>query len=187
MVSSLAAALVAVSTLAASAAISSGPGAPQWESDYGKALAASRQEDRPLLVVLDVPGRPESALEAAQLETTGEQGKLLGAYELCHVDASTKHGKKVAEAFKATEFPFTAIIDRTGSWVLTKKTGPISTAEWLDTLAKYKTGEQVETKTVSTSFYRGEGATDTSISSPTGGCKACQLRLQQQAEAQSGN
>jgi hypothetical protein len=178
MVSSFAAAVMALSTLAASAA-TTGSGSLQWQADYGKALAATRQEERPLLVVLDVPGDPKEALEAEQLETKGEQGALLGSYQLCHVDVTTKYGKKVAKAFRAKEFPFTAIIDRTGSWVLVKKAGQISSDEWLETLARYKQGEQ-STKTFTTSFYRGDS--DTAVSSSVSGCKACQLRLQQQAE-----
>lgn len=184
MVSSLAATLVAISALAAST-VSSDSGSLQWQADYGKALAATRDEERPLLVVLDVPDDPKEALEAEQLESKGEQGKLLGSYELCHVDVSTKYGKKVAEAFRAKEFPFTAIIDRTGSFVLAKQSGPISSEEWLETLARYREGER-SSATFTTSFYRGGSAeAETTVTSPISGCKACQLRLQQQQAAQA--
>jgi hypothetical protein len=183
MVNSLAAALVAVSALAAST-VSTDSGSLQWQADYGKALAATRDQERPLLVVLDVPDDPKSALEAEQLKTKGKQGKLLSAYELCHVDVSTKYGKKVAEAFRAKDFPFTAIIDRTGSIVLAKQSGPISNDEWLETLAKYQEGER-KSITFTTSFYRGGSSEiDTTVASPVSGCKSCQLRLQQQQAAQ---
>ena len=181
MVSYLAAVLVAVSSLTTSA-VSTGPDAVQWQADYGKALAATRQDDRPLLVVLDVPGDPKAAVETHQFEIDGEQGKLLEAYQLCHVDVSTKYGKKVAEAFRAKQFPFTAIIDKTGSIVLTKKAGQVSSDQWQETLAKYQKGEQT-TKTHATSFYRG-GSENSSVVSPSG-CKSCQLqaaRLAKQAE-----
>jgi hypothetical protein len=108
MVSTLTAALIALSSLTASA-VSTGADAVQWQADYGEALAATRQDDRPLLVVLDVPDDPKSAVETEQFEIEGEQGKLLESYQLCHVDVSTKYGKKVAEAFRAKQFPFTAI------------------------------------------------------------------------------
>jgi hypothetical protein len=183
MVHSLAAAVVALSALAASAA-TSGSGSLQWQADYGEALAATRDQERPLLVVLDVPADPKAALESEQLEPKGEQGKLLGSYELCHVDVSTKYGKKVADAFHAKDFPFTAIIDRTGSFVLAKQSGPISSDEWLDTLARYQDGIR-SSATFTTSFYRGGSAdSDTTVVSPISGCKACQLRLQQQKAAQ---
>ena len=50
----------------------------EWQADYGKALAATRADDRPLLVVLDVPNDPKSAVGREQLET--EQAQLLDAY-----------------------------------------------------------------------------------------------------------
>ena len=171
MISSLVALVVAVS------AVSSGPQAGQWQTDYGKALAATRKDDRPLLVVLDIPSDPEAAVEAEQFELEGEQGKLLETYQLCHVDVSTKYGKKVAEAFRAKEFPFTAIIDKTGSVVLVKREGQIPDEEWQETLAKYQDGEQTKAYTT---FYRGSTEISTAIS--TSGCKSCQLRAARLAE-----
>lgn len=178
MVSSFAAVFVAVSSLAASA-VSTGSDAVQWQADYGKALAATRQDDRPLLVVLDIPGDPKAEVETEHFEIEGKQGKLLEAYQLCHVDVSTKYGKKVAEAFRAKKFPFTAIIDKTGSVVLVKKSGQISSDQWQETLAKYQKGEQT-TKTHATSFYRADSE-NRSVVSPSG-CKSCQLRAARQAQ-----
>ena len=181
MVSTLTAVLITLSTFGASA-ISTGADAVKWQGDYAKALAATRQDDRPLLVVLDVPGDPKAAVEAEQFEIEGEQGKLLESYQLCHVDISTKYGKKVADAFRAKQFPFTAIIDKTGSVILLKKAGQISNDEWQETLAKYQKGEQ-STKTYSTSFYRGDSESSKTIN--TSGCTSCQLkaaRLAKEAE-----
>ena len=175
MISSLMMVLVATGSIAASS-FSSGSSATEWQSDYSKALEATRKDDRPLLVVLDVPGDPEEALESEQLDTKGDQGELLCSYRLCHVDVSTKYGKKVADAFRAKEFPFTAIIDKTGSVVLAKKKGQITDDEWEETLAKYQEGEQ-STGTSSTSFYRGDIDSAKTVS-PTG-CKSCQLRALQ--------
>ena len=174
MVSLLTAALITVSTFAASA-VSTGIDASGWQTNYGKALAATREDNRPLLVVLDVPGDPEEAAEETQLELDGEQGELLESYQLCHVDVSTKYGKKVAEAFRAKEFPFTAIIDKTGSVVLMKQEGQISQDKWEQTLAKYQSGEQKQSYTA---FYRGNEMTTVS----TSGCKSCQLRAARLAE-----
>ena len=173
MVSSLAAVVVAISSLAASSV--SGTTDLEWQSDYAKALEATRHNDRPLLVVLDVPGDPQEALETKQLDTKGEQSALLGAYQLCHVDVSTEYGKKVADAFRAKQFPFTAIIDKTGSVVLVKKAGQISSDEWEETLATYQSGVQ-STKTYTT-LYRGGVESASTISN--GGCKACQLKAMQ--------
>lgn len=145
-----------------------------WESDYGKALEASRTGEKPLLIVLDDPSNPAAAAETDQLEAEGEQEELLGAYERCHVDVSTEYGKKVADAFKAEEFPFAAIIDKTGSVVLHKTAGKVSDEEWQDTLATYKSGER--SKTIQTSFFRG-GEVTSSVQSPSY-CPSCQRKAQ---------
>ncbi len=77
---------------------------------------------------------------------------MLGNYELCHVDVSTEYGQQVAKAFGATQFPHTAIIDRTGAVVLFKKPGQIAETEWTAALTRYQSGEQTTARTVS---YRG--------------------------------
>lgn len=53
----------------------------QWQSDYGKALAASQADSRPLLIVLDNPSDPATAASEDQLVAEGEQEELLNAYE----------------------------------------------------------------------------------------------------------
>jgi len=128
----------------------------QWQANYGKALAATRMDNRPLLIVLDVPSDPKLAVERKQLETTGEQSDLLSAYQRCRIDVSTEYGKKVAKAFGAEKFPFTVIIDKTGSVVLCKKTGQLTEEQWRATLATYQKGER-QTPTIHTAFYRGAG------------------------------
>jgi hypothetical protein len=144
-----------------------------WQSDYGKALEASRTGEKPLLIVLDDPSNPAEAAEADQLEAEGKQEELLNAYECCHVDVTTEYGKKVADAFKAKEFPFAAIIDKTGSVVLHKTAGKVSDKEWQDTLATYQSGER--TKAIQTSFFRG--GVSTSVQSPSY-CPSCQRKAQ---------
>ncbi|HYO23731.1 MAG TPA: hypothetical protein VEQ85_02165 [Lacipirellulaceae bacterium] len=149
------------------------PEQANWQADYGKALAATRSDQRPLLVVLDIPSNPQASLSGELLAAQGEQAKLLEAYELCHVDVSTAYGKQVAEAFKATQFPHTAIIDRTGAVVLFKKPGQIGATEWNATLAKYQSGVQPVSQT---SFYRGGSVMPTSYPAMSNGsyCPSCQ-------------
>ena len=125
----------------------------QWHGDYGKALAATRGDDRPLLIVLDVPNDPKAAATDAQLDVDGEQAKLLSSYQLCRVDASTEYGQQIAKMFQAEKFPLTAIIDKTGSVVLLKKQGKLTNAEWNQTLSAYKSGERAPQHY--TSAYRG--------------------------------
>jgi len=168
MVQALAAAL-----LAASFAVSADKA--DWQADYGKALAATRTDQKPLLVVLDVPSNPQSAVDSSLLALDGKQADLLASYELCHVDVSTEYGKKVAEAFHATQLPHTSIIDRSGSVVIFKKPGAITESEWSTTLAKYQTGER---PTAQTSFYRGGSVMPTSypVMSNSSYCPSCQRR-----------
>jgi len=142
--------VLAIAAIAVSSAVAATQPV-EWQADYGKALAATRTDDRPLLVVLDVPSDPKSAIEDQQLQAAGEQS----AYQLCHIDASTEYGQKVAKVFHAEKFPFTAIIDKSGSVVLHKKQGQLSDSEWKETLATYKSGER-PSPVSHTTAYRGE-------------------------------
>lgn len=139
MINFLATATMTIGLLAAA------PKAPHWEGSYGKALEATRSGQDPLLVVLDKPNSKEARIEPALLsedKAGGETSKLLRPYRLCHVDVTTDYGQKVAEAFHAKEFPHVAIIDKTGSMVIYKKTGQIDSAEWQKILTSNKSGER---------------------------------------------
>ena len=124
--------------------LAAAPKAPQWETNYGKALEETRSGQDPLLVVLDKPSSKEARLEPALLseeKATADSSNLLKPYRLCHVDVTTEYGQKVAKVFNAKEFPHVAIIDKTGSLVIFKKTGQIDSAEWQKILTNHKTGE----------------------------------------------
>jgi hypothetical protein len=127
MINFVATATLAIGLLAAA------PKAPQWETSYGKALEETRSGQDPLLVVLDKPNSKSARLEPALLsedKATTDSSKLLKPYRLCHVDVTTEYGQKVAKVFNAKEFPHVAIIDKTGSMVIFKRTGQIDSAEW---------------------------------------------------------
>jgi hypothetical protein len=146
MISYLVTATLAVAVMAAT------PKAPQWEHSYGIALVATRAGQDPLLVVLDNPNDNDARIEPAMLsedDPNGDNSKLLAAYHLCHVDVTTKYGKKVATAFHATTFPFVAIIDKTGSVIIFKKAGQIELEEWKQTLIDHRTGERPTATAVS--------------------------------------
>src|SRR5688572_28686639 len=103
---------LAASFLAAS------PQAPAWKASYGKALQATKENDQPLLVVLDRPNSENARVEPKLLSegsVESESADQLKKYQLCHVDVTSDYGKKVAKAFRATSFPHVAIIDKTGS------------------------------------------------------------------------
>jgi len=151
MLSSLATASLAISALLAA------PQQPQWESSYGKALKATRSADSPLLVVLDKPKTKDARLSPELLndeKVEGKSGALLKPYQLCHVDVTTRYGKKVAKAFHATTFPHVAIIDKTGSTVIFTKKGDIQANEWQRILTRNKSGDKSLAKKVSRSSYK---------------------------------
>jgi hypothetical protein len=144
-------------------AVAASPEPAQWESSYGKALEATREADEPLLVVLDKPNSKDARLSPELLDeelASAEDSKLLKPYKLCHVDVSTGYGKKVAKAFQATSFPHVAIIDKTGSTVIFRKTGKIQADEWQQILTKHKSGDRSLAKSVSRTSYKPVGSSD---------------------------
>ena len=125
--------------------VTAAPKAPQWETSYAKALEETRSGQDPLLVVLDKPNSKEARLEPTLMsedKPSTDASKLLKPYRLCHVDVTTEYGQKVAKVFNAKEFPHVAIIDKTGSMVIFKKTGQIDSAEWQKVLTSHKAGER---------------------------------------------
>jgi hypothetical protein len=165
----------------------SAPTTPAWQSDYGKALAETRADERPLLVVIDKPADGDEALSAELLKDS----KALAAYELCHVDASTEYGQAVAEVFRAREFPYVAIIDKTGTRVLNRHVGNMSAETWSEKLARYELGTAPQKVTAMKPVASGQtvgGATVESApgasypsydsfpvySSPRSNCPSCQ-------------
>lgn len=150
MISYLATVTLAVGLLAGA------PQAPRWEASYGKALQATREADAPLLVVLDKPNTEDARLEPELLSenvVVGQEIELLRPYRLCHVDVTTKYGRRVAKAFRANRFPHVAIIDKTGSTVIFHQSGQIQPKEWEQILTQHKSGDRIVAKAVSRTTY----------------------------------
>ena len=135
MLSTLATFTVALGMAATSSA------APQWHSDYGKALKVTRTDNRPLLVVIDSPTGEGQQVDKQLLDSSSKS--KLASYELCHIDASTEYGQKVAKAFRAQKFPYVAIIDKQGEVVIHSQTGKVSEQQWDSMLAKHEAGNRV--------------------------------------------
>jgi hypothetical protein len=115
------------------------PAETAWEADYGQALAQTREVEQPLLVVLDVPSDEAQRLNPELLDVANGAFPL-DSYELCRVDVSTEYGKRVAKSFKVTEFPHVAIIDKSGSVILHRIKGEVTTDQWKSTLARHAEG-----------------------------------------------
>jgi hypothetical protein len=123
--------------------VSSIPQAAGWHTDYGEALTATKTSGYPLLIVLNDPNKVETQISPARFRKEDTQAALLKPYVLCQVDVTTEYGKQVAAAFKAQKFPHTAIIDKTGSQIIFRKTGRFVTDDWVTTLVDYKKGVAV--------------------------------------------
>ena len=145
MVNFLATATLAISMMARP------PKAPQWEDSYGKALEATRAGQDPLLVVLDKPDSKEARVEPALLsEDNASSDNFEAAEPVSAVPCRCFDGirsKGCQAAFKAKEFPHVAIIDKTGSVVIFRKTGQIKDDEWKEILTKNKSGERIPLRT----------------------------------------
>lgn len=125
------------------AAAGSSPAPKVWEASYGKALQATKASNSPLLVVLDKPGDDQDGVSPELLTPPGseaEEVELLQPYTLCHVDVTTDYGKRVAQAFHATNFPHVAIIDRSGRNVIFRMTGKIGASRWQEALSRHRDG-----------------------------------------------
>ena len=158
-------------------AVTADPQPVQWQDDYGDALEATRTNaEKPLLVVLDEPQAEATRVQPALLEGKADvqEAKLLKHYNLVHIDASTKYGRKVAGAFRAKRFPHVSIIDRSGKVVIFKKSGKISSTEWTSALEAHQDGERVQAKRVSYKLDGEEAATSTPSYSNKSYCPSCQ-------------
>lgn len=141
-------ALAQVPTQAPTAPASFGDSnAPIWKTSYAEAYHAGKNGRRPVLVVIDKPADPAYRIDQASFVRTdvgSAERALLASYELCHIDASTEYGRKIANSFKATEFPYLAITDRQVEVLLVEHTGRMSQDRWMTTLAKYRAGRRAE-------------------------------------------
>jgi len=155
-----------------------------WHANYSEAVAETKQEHQPLLVVFDKPGDEAAELDPSLL--SAESGAFpLDSYALCHIDANTDYGKQVAEGFKVTEFPHVAIIDTSGGIVLRRVAGDVSQGEWKKILKEHKDGARSSavSHTVAKPVTSTSRSYTPTISSPVSTpsyakpyCPSCQLR-----------
>ena len=94
----------------------------QESRDYAAALEAARQQQKPLVVVLeDASG--EDGRPAAWLRRPDD---LLAGFQVCRIDISVPRGRRVAELYGAHQFPYTVITDVDCHKILFRAAGPIS-------------------------------------------------------------
>jgi hypothetical protein len=128
--------------VAAALSVEKAPPAPlKWHPNYTEALKVTKASAKPLLVVVDDPAKPQSRSRLVQDKPDKARTELLRNYELCHVDARTEHGKRVAQAFDVSQFPFTAVIDKSGAGILYQKSGQLTNEECKVQLETYREGQ----------------------------------------------
>jgi hypothetical protein len=111
----------------------------KWLDDYGAALKQAKEQQKPLLVIIDRPA--DSAARISQIShSEAKPADDLKNYVLCRIDGDTEYGKAVAKAFQANTLPHTAVIDKTGAKILFTKAGQFTSDEWKTTLVAYRTG-----------------------------------------------
>ena len=113
-----------------------------WMESYGQALDTTKLASRPLLVVIESAADFHQTDAPASFYRPGGPADLLRHYTLCRVDADTEYGRRVMEAFQATDLPYTAIIDRQGAHLLFRKQGQMEVSQLVKTLHLYKQGKQ---------------------------------------------
>jgi hypothetical protein len=114
----------------------------EWLNDYGMALEATKELQRPLLIVIDEQPKSLAHVEPVSETRQPVAPALLKKYTLCHVDATTGYGKAVAKAFRTSTFPTTVIIDKTGAVQLAKRTGRLSDVALASILIAHQDGKR---------------------------------------------
>jgi hypothetical protein len=94
---------------------------------------------------------------------------------------TTEYGQKVAQAFKATSFPYLAVIDKSGSVILYQKAGQTNAEGWSRMLTAHKSGER--STAVSHITYKPYSNGSMMFQQPSNGviygssyCPSCQRR-----------
>lgn len=108
----------------------------QWGDHYGSAKKVAQATKRPLLVVLENPAKVTEKIDEATLHEKDRQAIAKQRFELVRVNVNTDYGKRVAAAFGATEFPYTAVTDGRSVNIVYRKAGQMTTKDWTLALAK---------------------------------------------------
>lgn len=111
--------------------------ADAWETDYGKALQKSRQDGKPILVVI---GRGEKGWQ--QLLTQSWSVELLDnlrqGFHPVYVDADdAEYGGPLARMFNFQALPAMVISDRYGRTQLVRREGQLTHDQFLQLLSQY--------------------------------------------------
>ena len=108
----------------------------KWKKHYDSAKVEAQKSKRPLVVVIDKPDSKKEKIDETKLTNQDREKITKEKFELVRVDATTDYGKKVAAAFGATRFPYTAVTDDKSKRIVFRKQGQMSKNDWTLALAK---------------------------------------------------
>ena len=108
----------------------------KWKDHYDSAKQVAQASARPLVVVLENPTKTAEKVDETKLTSQDRQKLEKEKFELVRVDVSTDYGKRVAAAFGATKFPYTAVTDDCSKQIVFRKAGQMSETDWTLALAK---------------------------------------------------
>ena len=129
-----------MATMASAAMAVSTTNELDWSSHYANAKVQAAEEHRPLLVVLENSDDPAGRFDQDRLASESQR-ELLKHYRLCRMDVNTDYGKRVANAFGAKSFPFTAITDSSAQYITFQASGSMTTEKWEQTLQTRMSGQ----------------------------------------------
>ncbi len=136
----------------------------KWHKQYDVAKKAAQLKARPLVVVLENPQEKTQKIDETKLQNRTRATIAKQKFELVRVDVNTDYGKRVAAAFGAKKFPYTAVTDKKSVHIVYRKAGQMSANDWTMALAKSVGSKIVGSKT----FVRKPVADETSVVASSG-------------------
>lgn len=116
-----------------------------WKRHYDVAKRHAQANQRPLVVVLENPTSTNEKIDETKLGGLNRETISKNKFELVRVDVNTDYGKRVAAAFGATKFPYTAVTDDRSIHIVYRKAGQMSDRDWRVALAKSTDGKETIT------------------------------------------
>jgi hypothetical protein len=111
-------------------------------TSYTQAWQTARDENRPMLVVLNPADGKAAAkpVRVGDLRKDAGLTKVLDEYVVAEVDTTTEHGKKVLEVFGSPKLPRVVVIDDHQEKQLFAISGQVSNTKLKGVLEKVKAG-----------------------------------------------
>ena len=127
---------------------------------YTQAWHAAADVNKPILVIINPAGDEVSTHESISVDALNDDpeiGRILDDYVVAEIDTGTEHGKVVHELFGSQALPRVVVIDNDQEWQIYRTSRQLEHDEMVDVLERYRTGEQVSTRSTVTQPSRSAG------------------------------